>query len=452
MSTKPVKKKKIPNIFNKLRLKQFNDFNNSFHEIIDAYSDQAVRMFEKAKEFKEIVPDIKKGKRTNFLYKRLVYKGMKFQSPFMKALMKMIKKAEEKNKLEIEKREFKENYKMSLFDIVNLKRNKLERFKKLKLKELNTKKENSSESKNLIRSFSNFNSYMNSKTPKIILNSSLNDSNYSFNNNNKNLSMTNKFSNISSKSPNNKEFSTYYKSDTNFKNISLNTFNLYSPNNNKANYLIDKCLEEIDSGNSVADEVHKASESFSKNIKNRYKTLELMNKSKRINLDTLGIKKYKKLEINNLNEIKRKLNEKISDTFAFQNRKRLNQQMKNSESTDYYYIYLHEMEKTNERLDRHRREERKKIKKLENLCEEEFKKKEYLKKRIDIINRKHRNAKKIQDFFSDNNIFLTHRQNIEQDKNNKGFLANLLMLRDQKMKEATLRNIFNGTKKKKVYG
>ena len=46
-----------------------------------------------------------------------------------------------------------------------------------------------------------------------------------------------------------------------------------------------------------------------------------MQKAKILNLDTLGIKKYKKLELNNLNEIKRKLNEKISDTFAYNNRK-----------------------------------------------------------------------------------------------------------------------------------
>ena len=110
MFFKQNKKRKIPTIFGRLHLKDFNDNNennNSFHELLDNYADKIVKEVEKNKDFKEIVPDIKKGKRMNFLYKRLVYKGMKYQSPFMKALIMMIKKSEAKNKIEVEKKNIK---------------------------------------------------------------------------------------------------------------------------------------------------------------------------------------------------------------------------------------------------------------------------------------------------------------------------------------------------------
>ncbi len=445
MSTIQLKKKKYPSLFNKLHLNNLNISNDSYHEIIDNYSDTIVKFFEKNREFKEIIPDIKKGKRANFLYKRLVYKGMQLQSPFMKALMKMVKEYEKKNKVEIAKREFTGLYKLSNLDLIKLKLEKLERFKRIKLKDINVKNDEPNSTNNLKRSFSNFSLNMTPKTQKFNLNSSLNDSNYSFNNN-KNFSLSNRFSKNSSKI-NNKELSTYYKSDTNFKNLSLNTFNLFSPKINKAAYLIDKCLDEIDSGNIVSENMNKVSENFSKSIRQKYKIIEFMQKAKILNLDTLGIKKYKKLELNNLNEIKRKLNEKISDTFAYNNRKGFNEQIKNAESTDAIYIYLHNMEKTNKRLENKRNIQRKNIRKIESLCEDEFAKKEYLKKRIDGFNKKHRNEKRIKNFNSYDEFFLTNRKNNEDNNeddnyNTNGFLPKLLALRKECLKENTVGELF----------
>ena len=445
MSTIQLKKKKYPSLFNKVHLNNLNISNDSYHEVIDNYSDTIVKFFEKNREFKEIIPDIKKGKRANFLYKRLVYKGMQLQSPFMKALMKIVKEYEKKNKVEIAKREFTGLYKLSNLDLIKLKLEKLERFKRIKLKDINVKNDEPNSTNNLKRSFSNFSLNMTPKTQKFNLNSSLNDSNYSFNNN-KNFSLSNRFSKNSSKI-NNKELSTYYKSDTNFKNLSLNTFNLFSPKINKAAYLIDKCLDEIDSGNIVSENMNKVSENFSKSIRQKYKTIEFMQKAKILNLDTLGIKKYKKLELNNLNEIKRKLNEKISDTFAYNNRKGFNEQIKNAESTDAIYIYLHNMEKTNRRLENKRNIQRKNIRKIESLCEDEFAKKEYLKKRIDGFNKKYRNEKRIKNFNSYDEFFLTNRKNNEDNNeddnyNTNGFLPKLLALRKECLKENTVGELF----------
>jgi hypothetical protein len=90
MSFFQLRKRIIPNTFNGLHLKDLNINNDSYHEIIDDYSDKVIKLYEKDKDFYDIIPDIQKGKRLNFLYKRLIYKGMKFQSPFMIALRKTI--------------------------------------------------------------------------------------------------------------------------------------------------------------------------------------------------------------------------------------------------------------------------------------------------------------------------------------------------------------------------
>ena len=63
MSTIQLKKKKYPSLFNKLHLNNLNISNDSYHEVIDNYSDTIVKFFEKNREFKEIIPDIKKGKK-----------------------------------------------------------------------------------------------------------------------------------------------------------------------------------------------------------------------------------------------------------------------------------------------------------------------------------------------------------------------------------------------------
>ena len=124
---------------------------------------------------------------------------------------------------------------------------------------------------------------------------------------NKNLNATNQSQQNLSKSPNNKELSTYYKSDTNFKNLSYNSFSEYTKKFNKPIYIIDKCLEEIELSSIVNDNVTKIDEKISRNIKKQIKTIEYMKKTDMLNLDTFKIKKYQQMEKNNMEEIKKKI-------------------------------------------------------------------------------------------------------------------------------------------------
>ena len=441
MSSSDFDVKKYPSFFKKLRLPEYSYHNDSFHDHLNEHTEDIVSIYGQSKDFNDIMPFIHKGKRRNFLYKRLVYKGIKYKSPIMKAIYNEIKKNESKNKIRLLKRKIEGVYKQSNLDLAKLKKKKWEKFKQLKSKDLNIKSIEANSGKYLIRSNSNFNINIASKTPKLNHNFSFNDSNYSINNNN-NFNITNRLSKISTKNSNSKEVSTYYKSDINFGNLSINSFKSNSPKVNKAYYIVDKCLEEIDSGNEVADNMTKMEQDVTKNVKEKLIKINLLKQSNKLILDNIGFKKYQNLEKNTLNEIKRKINEKISDSYAFRNRKGFNNQLKNAESTNAYYIHLRDMDKTNEQLEQIRNIQREKIKKVEMLCEDEFQKKEFLKKRIDSFNKKYKKEKNEQIILADR-FFLTSRKNnnFENNKINNGSIFPMLMkLREKCFEEITVGN------------
>ena len=451
MSTPNTPKNFSYNCFKNIHPMKYNNKDESFHEILENEIENVLNLYKNNEDFNDIVPLIQKKGRANFLYKRLVYKGFKWNSPFMRALAKAIKKLEQKDKLSLAKRKFEGIYKLPSLEILKMKKEKIDKIKNMKLKELKIKSENPNSSKYLLRSLSNFNLFNKTKTPKMNNNFNLNESNYSFNNNN--FSTTNRFSKISHKSINKKELSTYYISDTNFANSSLNTYNLSTPKINKANYIISKCREEIDSGNEVSENVCKMDKTITNEIRKKYQTIGLMQKSQTLNLDTIGLKKYKKMEVNNLNEIKRKLNERISDTFAYKTRKEINENIKNAESINAYYIYLHDMDKTNDQLEEKRIKSRKIINRVESLCEDEFNKKEYLKNLIDIYNKRHKNFDKLQKIKArnlKNDLNWIEKNNKEEDDEDddendniynprKGnYFPKLMSLREKSLKDITI--------------
>ena len=436
-----------------MKIKDFNYKNNSFHEIVANRIDKMIKLYEKNEDFHDIMPFINKHKTTAENNKKLVYTKMKFHTPFMKTSVNNVKKIEaRKNNIKLTKNKINELYKQSDYDLKKLKMKTIERFKKLK--ELDLKNDSSILHKYLIRNSSDFNENMKAKTSKINKNFSFNDS-YSLNNSNNNFSM----SNIFTKNTNNsKEKSTYNKSDTNFRNISFKSLKINTPKINEAKYIIYRCGEEMDSCKEVNESMNKMDEALSKTIKNSYKSIKLSSETGLFNLDNIAFKKYKIMETNNLKEIKRKMNEKISDFYAFRNRKGFNDLIKNSGSTNAYYIYMHDMDKTNARLEERRNKAKKIIDKVELLCEDEVNKKEYLKNLIDIYNKKHskiKNLQKINIKKSELNMMQNNKIESESDDENLNiynpqlgnFFPKLLTLREQNIEQINVGNFLFKKKK-----
>ena len=150
--------------------------------------------------------------------------------------------------------------------------------------------------------------------------------------------------------------------------------------------------------------------------------------------------KYAKLEENNIKLIKKKLNEKISDFYAYQNRKEFQEILKNNENTQAYNIYLDEMNRINEKMGKRSVIERKRIEKIESLCDDGFKRKEYLKNRIDIFNKRHKEEKKQKNIILNDDFYIMNKNN-EKDQIGS-LLPKILSLRNNCLHEITVGNFF----------
>ena len=451
----------LPNCFHDFHLDDKKDKGVTFHDIIQENNDYLMNFFEKQSYYREFMPLIQKSNRGHLFYNKIVRKGFKHKSPFFKAILKAIKDInEEKNKNLIQNKPKRLNvYKIPQIELLKLKKKKIEQLSAKKLEDIEKRNKRYNTSKSMIKDYfvssqtMNFNLSKNEKkliSPLSTLN--LNNTTNSFNNNNNSNENLNKKLSFS---PLSKDLSTFYMSNTKFKSLPRNksynnsTF-MNSPKYNKSNinYIYDKCIEEIEHGNNVAKKVFKFDKKISKSIEKKLKKNKIINKDKNIIEDkSQKENKYIKLEENNYAEIKRKMNAKISYFYAYNNRKEFHELLKNNENAHAYILYLDEINKINERLGRHRKIERKRIDKVETLCDEGFRKKEFLKNKIDLYNKKHRDLEKHIDIIPKEDFFISNTSNKGNKIDQMGtVLPKLLSFKEECLKKITLGNSLNQDK------
>ena len=113
--------------------------------------------------------------------------------------------------------------------------------------------------------------------------------------------------------------------------------------------------------------------------------------------------------------------------------------------------YIKENKKKKDRIEKQRKLINKKIKKVENLWNDEYNKIEYLKRRINILNKKHRSENKIRNIKIKNDFFTTIKKSSDNSDNplNKGFLPKLL---EKKKKFINEMKVGELKQKKKITG
>ena len=445
--TDEIKKEiKIFNCFKTLKLESDEDkekketfldsieLNNEF--LLNCYSEQIF--------FRDILPNIQKSSRGNFFYNKMVKKGFKYKSEFFKILFKAIKSVNEEDKKHYISKVKKFNiYKLPEIELLKIKKDKIERLSQEKIENLKLKKEKLKKYTKLIKerfSSSGILNYDSSvKTPKII--SPLSTFNLTSKNNSVNNLFNSKEKNQNTLELNltNNENSTYYKSDIKFNNLTkYNSLNaIISPRS--INYFYDKCMDGIENGNKIASKVFKLNKKINQSIEKKIKNIRNFKGFEKI-INEKGKKreKYKELAEKNIKLIKKKMNEKISDDYAYKNRKEFQELLKGNEKTHIYNLYLDEMNKFIEKMSRYRTIERRKIDRINSLCLDEFRKKEYLKNKIDIYNKRHRETKRNNDFVINDDILFLNK--INQREQIGTLLPKLLSLKEQCNKELTLGN------------
>ena len=450
MEEKFKKDMKMFNCFKSFNLEDDKEKRESFHETIKENNEQIIDCYSQ-QYFKEILPNILKVNRSNYFYDKLVKRGFKHKSPFFKVLLKAIKDINEKRlKIDIPYREKLLNiYRKPEIELLKIKKEKIDKNTQQKLKNIKINKEKLNKYTKLVNEqLASINSLnINQiKTPKML--SPLSTLNLSSTNNSFNINF-NSTKNMDI-SPTNKELSTYYKSRIKFKSLTRNnSFNsLYMKpssiiDKSSISYIYDKCKEEIDHGNKVAENVFRYNEKISKSIEKKLgKRKNSAERVKRIIEEDKSKKKnkYAKIEENNIKLIKKKLNEKISDFYAYQNRKEFQEILKNNENTQAYNIYLDEMNRINEKMGKRSVIERKRIEKIESLCDDGFKRKEYLKNRIDIFNKRHKEEKKQKNIILNDDFYILNKNNENEQIGN--LLPKILSLRNNCLHEITVGNFF----------
>ena len=199
--------------------------------------------------------------------------------------------------------------------------------------------------------------------------------------------------------------------------------------------LLNKCNEQLNNAQSVGINVenyNKNNNKSEKEIKEKIRS-GLQNKDQKI-IEDMGTsnKKYKKLEKEKFNELKKKMNIiKVSEDYAYINRKELHEFMRDNENILAYEIYLKEMNKINDKISKKKEVEKKNLSMVENLLEDVYRKKEFLKYKIDNYHFRHAKQDELKIFSLKNrDDFYMNKINNDKKVLHGTLLPKLIELKD----------------------
>ena len=394
-----------------------------FHQIIEKDKEFILNCYRNQPYYKDLISQLEKSSKGTLAYHRLVKNGLKNKSTsFIKVILQSIKSMQKDQEKVVHprKKKLKYGYNVSEIDIVRKKKFDIE--KRNRLKSLEIEKSKNSEIKNI-------SSIDNNNTQKInsLLSAGKNiidqlDTNLTTN---KNLSRIN--------SGNTRIFSGLTKNMDNLSTINKNITRSASTNsiisrksnenkNNKIefnfpekriikfNSILDKCKEEISHGNRIGGKFEKFTKNINENLslikQNRDNKEDNNIKDQKIIEDKITNKqKYKLLEIEKFKELKKSIDAKVSDNYVYFNRKEYAEIVKDKRKEEEYDLYLEDINKINEQLEKKKLKEKEKLYEIENLLDDVYKKKKYLKNKINnysynrIIEREH------EQFMKDNVVF-----------------------------------------------
>jgi len=453
------------NCFSSFKIDNNKEKQMTIHETIKDNKKFILDFFSKQQYFDELMPKIKKVSRGTNFYNGLIRKGIKHKSVFFQHIMKTIKKINEEKKYKSPKSVKRIRlYKLPKIEELKLKKKRIEnnnKKKKIKILQIEKNKNIANEIKSYPSTTIHSKIKISFKKTKLAHSNTLNFFNNSLMRGNNTSTNFYKKGNSTEQqhsqnnlllSPGYNDISTYYNSNLNsnslYKSDSIvnNSYNILkrAKSLNYMNNFLNKCQEEIVTGKEMEEKVNDYNQKFTKEIQEKLNNNRLINRDYKVILEEKKKKnKYMKLEEINYAKIKRKMNEKISTSFAYRNRKELQEILKINTNAKAIILHLNEMNKINEKMGRRRIIERKRIDEINSLCETGFRKKEYLKNKIDIINLKNKEMNKLNqscDFLPSDNM-------IKNDNGLKGtLLPKLISLKkeaEKKIKIGTSLNNMN---------
>jgi len=448
-------------------------YQKSFHDSIKNSKDSVYNLFEKEPLYRELMPVISKSKRGNVYYNQLVKKNLKNKerkSVFYENLMRVIKEVQKKNekKEKVAKQPKSTNkhlFMIPKIDILRKKRDKIESYLLKKYKTCDDEIKTLKKSWSTLSQFkllnkedsqNNFFKYFNNpQTNNMNINNITNTSKendqimsletlHTFNQLNDG-SMRN---NLKEKSFNLTKFSivtqpkrAYHSTAKRFtrKSIDLSEYfqkqeRFMYQKQKKLTKILKICKENISQGKFVEEDIHnisKQTDPFS--IQNKLKNAMQSDDKKIIEDLGKGSKKYqeyKKIQEEKFNNLKKNVDLKISDEYAYIIKKDLQTNFGVNGTVLPYELYQKDMSKIKEKIDNDLLTEKKNIKKVKQLLDDVYRKKEFLKYKIDIYKTKQDKFNEVKNVnFKKKGEYESHNYENEDVKGN--LLPKLIEMRDQ---------------------
>ena len=409
--------KVIKDIIKKSKEKEKEKPNNKFHQIIEKDKEFILNCYRKQPYYKDSISQLEKESKGIFAYHRLVKNGSKNKSSFIKILLKSIAKVSQIKKKEPIRRKLKYGYKIPTLEVMKKKKLEIEKRNKLKSIQIENEKMQNFEKRNFFSAENNIKKNRLLSAGKNIIEPETNIST------NKNISRINSgnsriFSGISYNLDNTS--SILNKNLT--RSVSCNSIMTKKEKGNKIEYpfqerkilkfnsILDKCKEEILHGKMIGGKFEKLTNNINDNLslikKNRDNKEDNNIQDQKIIEDKITNKqKYKLLEIEKFKELKRKIDAKISDNYVYFNRKEYQEIVKDKRKEEEYDLYLEDINKINEKLEIKKRKEKEKLFEIENLLDDVYKKKNYLKNKINNYSYNREIEKEYEQYMRDNIVF-----------------------------------------------
>ena len=378
----------------------------TFHDTIQENKDFIFNFFDSQPYFNEYMPMIIKNNRGIHFYKKIIKKGLEAKSDFFKSIFKAIKKSNDGLSPKLEKTKAIRYYKIPKLELLKRKKQRYDNYLLNKNKTAYSKirplKKNNSMG-DIISPQNPQNKTITELIPKSTIDNktinNFNNTNYNLlnstvtadtfhTNNKKNESM----SNFHNKYSLNRKMPTFYFPRNISNLVKDNKDNLNDSKSKKKSKeakkkelenLLNKCDEGLFFAQNMGDDVENNSQNKSIEEVNKKLKDVLENKDKKLIEEKGRNKKYQNLEKEKFNELKRKMDIKVSDVYAYVNRKEINNFMRDNDTIFAYQIYLRDMNKINEWISKKKEIEKKNISTVKELLDNTYRQKEFLKYKID---------------------------------------------------------------------
>ena len=439
-------------------------YRKSFHDSIKDSKNTIFNLFEREPVYKDKMPIISKSNRGNIIYHKFVKSNIKSErrkSAFFIGLMKAIKEVQkEKQKQETPKikSNFRHYYIIPKIDILRKKREKYGSYLSKKNKTVDNeikvlKKSNSTLNTMKLNENVFFKGINNFQTNNITNSSNANDPIFSletlqtFNPNNEgsmqnNLKELNELSNFNlTKLSLITQPRRVYQSST--KKLSRQSVNLSDyfqkqekflyQKKKRMNKILDKCEESLTQAKNVAEDFEKNSKQKDPlDIHNKFKNAMQSDDQKVIEDMDKGNKKYQeyqKIQEEKFMHLKKNIDIKLSDEYAYMIRNELQEIFGVNGTVLAYQLYSKDMTKLKEKISKNLENEKKTIRKVKDLLEDSYRKKEFLKYKVDTLRMKQEKLNQIKNFNFNKKDNLNKNADDEELKGN--LLPKIVQLKDQ---------------------